>query len=244
MSPNEPTNSGASAEFAAELEHPGLACKNMVALHVADTGTGIPEAVKERMFEPFFTTKGNRGSGLGLASVKESVEACGGAVKVDSKLGQGTTLTLFLPTTVADQADHERTNEVAVNPGAILVVEEPLVLAAIVRALQSHGFVARGATSAAHGNDILRSGPEPISLLVVGDVNGPDFGELACSLRHRSADARIICCVDESIDEEDIKMPVTCLFKPFTLPELLKIVERELAMVAKTAAQPAREIPG
>jgi len=232
---------GARLVLPDELARLGLAAKHVVAIHVTDSGTGIPAAVKERMFEPFFTTKGSRGTGLGLASVKESVEACGGAVKVDSELGQGTTFTLFLPASAASQLVRENTRELPLHPGAIVVIEEPIVQAAIVRALHSHSFVALGTCSAADGLSLLRSTPESVSLLVVGDMSRPDLGELTAVLHEKWPNARVIRCVDQSMDDDELETPVTQLFKPFTLPELLKVVERELGSVARAEGHAARQ---
>lgn len=67
-------------------------------LTVADTGTGIPEAVRGRIFEPWFTTKPKgHGTGLGLAAVYSAVTEPGGAITVRSDVGVGTTFTLWLP---------------------------------------------------------------------------------------------------------------------------------------------------
>jgi signal transduction histidine kinase len=69
-----------------------------VALTVADSGTGMDETTKARIFEPFFTTKpAGAGTGLGLFSVFGIVRALGGAITVESSLGQGTEVTLLLP---------------------------------------------------------------------------------------------------------------------------------------------------
>ncbi|HEY3352209.1 MAG TPA: cache domain-containing protein [Polyangia bacterium] len=74
-----------------------------VEVAIADTGPGIPDGTKEKLFEPFFTTK-KTGTGLGLAIVYGIMEQHKGAVHVESALGQGTTMTISLPTTNEDVA--------------------------------------------------------------------------------------------------------------------------------------------
>ena len=66
-------------------------------VRVTDTGRGIDPAIETRLFEPFFSTKGPRGTGLGLAVVAEIVARFKGAVEVESRLGRGTTFTVWLP---------------------------------------------------------------------------------------------------------------------------------------------------
>src|SRR5262245_40518274 len=65
-------------------------------LSVIDTGPGIPPEVLPRIFEPVFTTK-NFGVGLGLPTVRQIVELHGGTIDVESAVGEGTTVTIFLP---------------------------------------------------------------------------------------------------------------------------------------------------
>ena len=80
------------AEVAAALGH-----TRCLWLRVSDDGPGIPAELQERIFEPFFTTKGERGTGLGLAMVKETVRRQGGVLWVSSEPGRGATFHLLLP---------------------------------------------------------------------------------------------------------------------------------------------------
>jgi signal transduction histidine kinase len=63
---------------------------------VEDTGGGIPEEARASIFKPFFSTK-PRGTGLGLAIAKQSVEAHGGSISYESRLGEGTVFTVRVP---------------------------------------------------------------------------------------------------------------------------------------------------
>ncbi len=69
--------------------------KNVV-IEISDTGSGIPDKIKEKIFEPFFTTK-EKGTGLGLSVSYNIIKRHKGEIKVESKLGKGTTFKIFLP---------------------------------------------------------------------------------------------------------------------------------------------------
>jgi signal transduction histidine kinase len=68
-----------------------------VRIEVSDTGTGIRPEVLPHVFEPFYTTKGDAGTGLGLMIVKDAIEHAGGAIRIESQYGKGTTVLLDLP---------------------------------------------------------------------------------------------------------------------------------------------------
>ncbi len=95
-----------------DLLESGHGADQFVALSIEDTGTGMPDAVKQRAFEPFYTTKeAGRGTGLGLSTVYGFVKQSHGAVSIESVVDEGTTVTLYLPrhlgvahATVGDEA--------------------------------------------------------------------------------------------------------------------------------------------
>ena len=83
----------------------GLKSGDYVELAVTDTGVGIPPDVQARVFEPFFTTKpAGKGTGLGLSMIYGFVRQSGGTIRIDSAVGEGTTVTLYLPRSVAAAA--------------------------------------------------------------------------------------------------------------------------------------------
>jgi PAS domain S-box-containing protein len=96
---------GGTLTIAARLSHPSdadrppeLDNREAIALSVADTGIGMGPEVMARALEPFFTTKGpGQGTGLGLAMVHGFARQSGGALRIDSREGEGTTVTLLLP---------------------------------------------------------------------------------------------------------------------------------------------------
>jgi PAS domain S-box-containing protein len=71
--------------------------KNFVSIRISDNGTGIEEKIIDKIFEPYFTTKGEKGTGLGLTTVKEIIEENAGWIEIDVKKGSGTTFIIFLP---------------------------------------------------------------------------------------------------------------------------------------------------
>ena len=68
-----------------------------VRVRVEDSGAGIPPEVMARIFDPFFTTKGEKGTGLGVPQVQAMMNRVGGCLRIDTKVGEGSTFDLFFP---------------------------------------------------------------------------------------------------------------------------------------------------
>ena len=100
-----------------------------VALSVQDAGMGIPRAVQQRLFEPFFTTKGSSGTGLGLLMVRESAQAHGGTVVIDSTVGVGATITFDVPACTRPPSGPMLT----VTSGQILVIDDDATMQVVLR---------------------------------------------------------------------------------------------------------------
>ncbi len=96
-----------------------------LSLRFADTGTGMPEDVRQKIFDPFFSTKGAQGTGLGLSVSYSIIERHEGLISVTSEMGSGTVFTIDLPAVATELEATERTSEwVKVPTLSILVVDD------------------------------------------------------------------------------------------------------------------------
>jgi len=157
---------------------------------VSDTGTGMSDDVASRAFDPFFTTKPiGQGTGLGLSMIYGFARQSEGEARIDSELGRGTTVGLYLPRHHGStQAEADETGHVVPARGAgesVLVVEdEPVVRDLIVEVLNELGYRVLQARDGPSGLAVLRS-PERIDLLVT------DVGLPGLNGRHLADAARV-----------------------------------------------------
>ena len=123
--------------------HPDVTPGPYVLVDVGDTGTGMPPEVVAQAFDPFFTTKGDgKGTGLGLSMVYGFVRQSNGHIRIDSAIGQGTSVKLYLPRT-EDPVPEERSDPGSSVSGTerILVVEDSEdVRRAVVDMLTGWGY--------------------------------------------------------------------------------------------------------
>jgi signal transduction histidine kinase/CheY-like chemotaxis protein len=123
--------------------HPDVTPGPYVLVDVSDTGIGMPPEVAAQAFDPFFTTKGDgKGTGLGLSMVYGFVRQSNGHIRIDSAIGQGTSIKLYLPRT-EDPVVEESADPVSAASGSerILVVEDSEdVRRAVVDMLTGWGY--------------------------------------------------------------------------------------------------------
>ncbi len=208
-------------------------------LEVADTGTGMSPDVLERAFEPFFTTKPlGQGTGLGLSQIYGFARQSGGYVRIDSEVGHGTSVKLYLPR--SHQAENLGSVPVKVPdqpqqpvPGTVLVVEdEPIVRMLLVEALREQGATVLEAEDGNEALTILNS-PVGIDLLVtdVGlpGITGQRVAETARSLR---PDLKIIFLTGYAcnavLDKELLAPHTRLLSKPIAIDQFLAQVNAML----------------
>jgi PAS domain S-box-containing protein len=163
---NEPVGSG---------HRTGLPAGDYIRLSVADTGTGMDARTLAQATEPFFTTKGvGKGTGLGLSMVHGMAEQLGGRLLLDSRLGQGTTAEVWLPTAVAVAVvepaplpvEPKSEGEMAPRSLTVLAVDDDaLVLMNTTALLEDLGHRVVEASSGREALAILEGGEE-IDLLI------------------------------------------------------------------------------
>jgi CheY-like chemotaxis protein len=220
-------------EIGSEELEPG----DYVRLSVTDNGAGMSDEVKQHLFEPFFTTKDEgRGSGLGLATSYGIVRQSGGQIGVESDLGRGTTVKIFLPRVPAPPPpSYKRPSENKMPKGveSILVLEDDISVRHIsVRVLRGLGYEV---IEAANGDDAQqligeRAGKKIDLLLtdmVMPHMSGRHFADW---LRKTSPQTRVVFIsgyLEESLQPGDRReQGMFFLAKPFD-PEQLAMKIRE-----------------
>jgi CheY-like chemotaxis protein len=172
------------------LSHGNLPAGRYIRLSVTDTGHGIERATMDRIFEPFFTTKMvGSGTGLGLSTVHGIVTQQGGALNVESALGEGTTFAAYFPRAEGNGAEEPEMPRAPVRRGngqTILFVddEKPLVLLG-EEMLAALGYEPVGFDSATAALATFRADPDRFDLVLTDEVMPEVTGAELASEMHR-----------------------------------------------------------
>ncbi|HKY21458.1 MAG TPA: response regulator [Vicinamibacterales bacterium] len=207
-----------------------------VMIAVRDEGGGMSPAVLQHLFEPFFTTKvTGKGTGLGLATVYGIVKQGHGGIAVESQVGQGSTLRIYLP-----RCDEEPTPAVAdaaasratVGGATILIVEDdPGIRELAAKVLGRYGYQVLTANGGDEARDICERHGGPIDVLlsdiVMPGMNGPTVAAMLKTIRPALKVVFMSGYTDDAIVRHGVKeRDVPFLQKPFSPEQLVnKILE-------------------
>lgn len=196
-----------------------------VRLSVSDTGTGMDELTLERAIEPFFSTKGiGKGTGLGLSMVHGLVAQLGGSLTIQSRLGVGTTIELWLPVATAS-ADVEVVaapeEQARLSGAALLVDDEDLVRASTAEMLAELGYAVIEAQSAEEAMRLLEGGLKVDVLVTDHLMPGMSGADLIRRLRQDQPDLRALV-VSGYAEDQGLALDLPRLTKPFRQHELSK----------------------
>jgi PAS domain S-box-containing protein len=212
-------------------------CDFYVRIRVRDTGTGIGRGIMEKMFDPFFTTKDvGRGTGLGLASVLGIVKAHGGAIAVDSTLGQGSTFDVLLPLHPAAAkaavplAPSGKEPATALSDLHVLLVDDdPGAGNALSAILQKVGCDVSYVGSGAEALEVVADEPDWFDI-VITDLAMPEMSglDLAGRLRALQFTRPIVLAsarLQDASFEDRARVGIECtIAKPFTLSEVAVVI--------------------
>ena len=210
-----------------------------VCLSVSDTGHGMDQEIVAKIFEPFFTTKSpGKGTGLGLAMVYGIVQAHGGIITCQSKPGQGSLFSIFLPVLEdsLDASGEIPRQEPRPHQGretVLLVDDEEAILEASAEAFGYYGYRVYTATSGEEALDLLESLGQTVDLVVL-DLDMPGMGGIKAlgKIIRRDPLAKVIICSGYSDNEK----AATCrtlgaadfVAKPYHFSQLLGAVRKLL----------------
>ncbi len=213
---------------------------------VTDTGHGMSPEIRERAFDPFFTTKEvGKGAGLGLSRIYGFMRQSGGHATIESAVGAGTSVRLYLPNTDASAvvpvspAAIERPPSLYQGRRVLVVDDDQLVLELVVEVLEGLGYTAIGA----------ESGPEALKLfdggevfdVVLSDVHMPDGMsgfQLAREIWRRLPDQPIVLTSGMTAvagAAEDAMRDLPILHKPYRCDDLSRAIEAALGAAALAA---------
>ena len=233
---------GGVVTISAENRHvePGGAARDLkgdfVALSISDTGTGIAPDILPRVFDPFFTTKrSGGGTGLGLSQVHGFAHQTGGAVTIDSEMGRGTTVTLYLPRADREPEafDAETSTEAAEGGSVLLVEDNPEVAEVTTALLEQLGYKVETRGNAQKGIEAL--GRRSFDLLVSDIVMAGEIDGLGLARDARQRDPQLpIVLVTGYADTALLAGAEFCVLrKPYRLADLSRMIAKAMGEIER-----------
>jgi signal transduction histidine kinase/CheY-like chemotaxis protein len=214
----------------------GLEQRDYVAISVSDTGTGMTQEVVAKAFEPFFTTKPvGQGTGLGLSQALGFAQQSGGEARIDSRVGQGTTITILLPRSeesLPQVVDEDRPVAHDGRAATVMVVDDDSAVRNItVQALETMNYRVIEAENGRTALDLFGE-EERIDLILIDLVMPLMNGrQLATRIRANDPESKILFMTgyDDLSGTDDPFARETVIKKPFKLVELAAAVEHALS---------------
>lgn len=212
--------------------HLGLKAGDYVRIQIVDTGTGMDSKTQSRVFEPFFTTRpGRGGKGLGLSVVYGIVNNHEGTVVLDSHLGKGTKVTVFLPRFVPahTKSEHATAVEVEEKNFILLVDDEEVIRQVGKRMLQKGGFEVLSAGNGEEAIQIFEEYQHEIKLVLL-DLILPNMSGRDIARKLREIDPTVVIVFTSGYGPQDRPDLIRSgeeffIQKPFQTEVLLKTLQ-------------------
>ncbi len=206
--------------------------RDYICLTVVDDGRGMDNEIKERIFEPFFTT-GFEGRGIGMSAAYGIVKNHQGFISIDSKVGKGTTVKVFLPiktvhkTTLSKERDHTTKQHLTI----LLIEDEEAVMEVTKMMLEGMGHKVLEANTGRKAIDLVESYKGPIHLtfldFLLPDINGDVIYPLLAK-SHPEMDVIVLSgyALTEPVQKILDAGAKTFLQKPATMAELSAQIDK------------------
>lgn len=214
---------------------------------VKDNGRGMTSETVQNLFKPFFTDRlAEQGTGIGMAQVKSFATDAGGKVEVDSELGSGTKVYLYLPehsesgAAAGKRSRKKRTDKQAADYAGLsllLVEDNPDVLAATSTTLTQLGFQVATAKDSQDAMDVIHAHAGEFDLMCIdGIIPGEGSASIIQHMRETYPRVKIVVCsgyIEEELILRGIRTgELAFVRKPFMIDELLDTIKTELGVAA------------
>jgi two-component system cell cycle sensor histidine kinase/response regulator CckA len=225
-------------------QHHFASSQSYLHLTISDSGIGIPKEIQNRIFEPFFTTKEvGKGTGLGLAMVYGIVKNHHGKVYVDSEVGKGTTVHLYLPAVIQPQVNQidelpieKRQKNMSTSKKILIVDDEEMLRELLLEQLISAGYSVYEAANGLEAIELLKH-LEAQGLCVnavVLDMNMPKMNGAKAFAEIRTLFSTVPILIATGFAQDELVQKLLesgangVLSKPYNIEELLKRLEEIL----------------